>query len=147
MYMSYATGYNSFTSQYLLNIYIYCIFCRSCIINCEIKKFRLKAVRIFTLILSLHIKSISAMFALTCLLVTKVDILCVVLTEAGKCSITSHKTHSQVLSIVKFTLLCFRFSNITVTSYVHCSVAVDCPQSITEMNHTDHLTIFEKSSE
>jgi hypothetical protein len=32
--MSYATGHNTFTSQYLLNIYIYCRFCRLCIINC-----------------------------------------------------------------------------------------------------------------
>jgi hypothetical protein len=31
--MSYATGHNSFMSQYLLNIYIYCRFCRLCIIN------------------------------------------------------------------------------------------------------------------
>jgi hypothetical protein len=31
--MSYVTGHNSFTSQYLLNIYIYCRFCRLCIIN------------------------------------------------------------------------------------------------------------------
>jgi hypothetical protein len=37
-YSSYTTGHNSFTSQYLLNIYIYCRFCRLCIINCEIKK-------------------------------------------------------------------------------------------------------------
>jgi hypothetical protein len=36
--MSYATGHNSFTSHYLLNIYIYCIFWRFCIINCENKK-------------------------------------------------------------------------------------------------------------
>jgi ribosomal protein L37AE/L43A len=33
--MSYATWHNSFTSQYLLNKYIYC---RFCIINCENKK-------------------------------------------------------------------------------------------------------------
>jgi hypothetical protein len=32
-YMSYATGHNSFTSQYLLNIYIYSRLCRLCIIN------------------------------------------------------------------------------------------------------------------
>jgi hypothetical protein len=32
-YMSYATGHNSFTRQYLLNIYIYCRFCRLCIIS------------------------------------------------------------------------------------------------------------------
>jgi hypothetical protein len=32
-YMSYATGYNSFTSQYLLNIYIYCWLCRLYVIN------------------------------------------------------------------------------------------------------------------
>jgi hypothetical protein len=31
--MSYATGHNSLTSQYLLNIYIYCTFCRLCVIN------------------------------------------------------------------------------------------------------------------
>jgi hypothetical protein len=36
--MSYVTGHNSFTSQYLLNIYIYCRFCRLYIINYEIKK-------------------------------------------------------------------------------------------------------------
>jgi hypothetical protein len=28
--MSYATGHNSFTTQHLLNIYIYCSFCRFC---------------------------------------------------------------------------------------------------------------------
>jgi hypothetical protein len=33
MYMSYATGHNSFTSQYLLDIYIYCRFCRFYVIN------------------------------------------------------------------------------------------------------------------
>jgi hypothetical protein len=37
IYMSYATGHNSFTSQYLLNIYIYCRFCRLCIINMQKK--------------------------------------------------------------------------------------------------------------
>jgi hypothetical protein len=31
--MSYATGHNSFMGQYLLNIHIYCRFCRFCIIN------------------------------------------------------------------------------------------------------------------
>jgi hypothetical protein len=36
-YMSYATGQNSFTRQYLLNTYNYCRFCRLCIINCEKK--------------------------------------------------------------------------------------------------------------
>jgi hypothetical protein len=36
--MSYATGHNSLTSQYLLNIYIYCRFCRLCTINCERKE-------------------------------------------------------------------------------------------------------------
>jgi hypothetical protein len=35
--MSYATGHKSFMNQYLLNIYIYCRFCRLCIINCEKK--------------------------------------------------------------------------------------------------------------
>jgi hypothetical protein len=33
--MSYATGHNSFTGQYLLSIYIYCRFCRLCILTCE----------------------------------------------------------------------------------------------------------------
>jgi hypothetical protein len=33
MYMRYATGHNSFASQYLLNKCIYCRFCRLCIIN------------------------------------------------------------------------------------------------------------------
>jgi hypothetical protein len=33
-YMSYATWHNSFISQYLLNIYVYC---RLCTINCENK--------------------------------------------------------------------------------------------------------------
>jgi hypothetical protein len=37
-YTSYATGHNSFTSQYLLNIYIYCRFCRLYVINCENKQ-------------------------------------------------------------------------------------------------------------
>jgi NAD-dependent dihydropyrimidine dehydrogenase PreA subunit len=32
-YMSYATGHNWFTSQYLLSIYICCIFCRLYVIN------------------------------------------------------------------------------------------------------------------
>jgi hypothetical protein len=36
--MSYVIGHNSFTSQYLLNIYIYCRICRLCIINYENKK-------------------------------------------------------------------------------------------------------------
>jgi hypothetical protein len=36
--MSYATGHNSITSQYLLSIYIYYRFCRLCIINCENKQ-------------------------------------------------------------------------------------------------------------
>jgi hypothetical protein len=41
-YVSYATGHNSFTSQYLLNIYIYYRFCRLCIIKlwiCSILNF------------------------------------------------------------------------------------------------------------
>jgi hypothetical protein len=37
-YMSYATGHNSFTSQSLLNINIYCRFCGLCIINVEKRK-------------------------------------------------------------------------------------------------------------
>jgi hypothetical protein len=32
-YVGYATGHNSFTSQYLLNMYIYCSFCKLYIIN------------------------------------------------------------------------------------------------------------------
>jgi hypothetical protein len=36
--MSYLIEHNSFTSQYLL-AYIYCRFCRLCIINCENKKY------------------------------------------------------------------------------------------------------------
>jgi hypothetical protein len=37
IYVSYATGYISFRSQYLLNIYMYYRFCRLCIINVLIK--------------------------------------------------------------------------------------------------------------
>jgi hypothetical protein len=40
--MSYASEHNSFTRQYLLNIYIYCRFCRLYIINCEIKRSKKK---------------------------------------------------------------------------------------------------------
>jgi hypothetical protein len=42
--MSYATGHNSFTSQYLLNIYIYCRFCRLCLINVRKKEAIVKCV-------------------------------------------------------------------------------------------------------
>jgi hypothetical protein len=44
-YTSYATGHNTFTSQYLLNIYIYC---RLCIINCGEKE--AFAVAIYSLV-------------------------------------------------------------------------------------------------
>jgi hypothetical protein len=46
--MNYATGHNSFTSQYLFNIYIYC---RLCIINCEIKKGYLRILQKYEYVL------------------------------------------------------------------------------------------------
>jgi hypothetical protein len=43
--MSYATGHNSFTSQYLLNIYIYCRFCRLCIIHVNVWKKNISRIK------------------------------------------------------------------------------------------------------
>jgi hypothetical protein len=53
--MSYATGHNRFTSQYLLNIYSYCRFCRLRVINVCEKSMNMNKIKNQPLYLDRHI--------------------------------------------------------------------------------------------